>query len=253
MVEDHRMNLIAHLEDLRKRLIITIIAFVVFFIGSFIYIQDIYAWFVKDLDIKLAVISPTEILWVYFMLATVCAIAGTIPVLAFQTWLFVKPALKPIERKITLIYIPALFLLFVMGLSFGYFVILPIVFQFLISLNGDMLETLFTTEKYFKFVMRLTIPFAVIFELPVVVMFLTSLGIIDPFKMTKARKYAYFILVVISVIISPPDFLSDVLVIIPLLLIYEFSIMVSRVVYRKKKQENVISDGEKEKQKDEAV
>lgn len=232
--KENSMNVVEHLDELRKRIIITGVSFVVFLIASFIYVGEIYEWFVKDLDIQLTVLSPTEILWVYFMLAGVIAIAGTIPIAAWQIWMFVKPGLTPIEQKTTLSYIPALFLLFAGGLAFGYFVILPIVMNFLIGLSEDMFQTMFTTEKYFQFVLRMTLPFGILFELPVVTMFLTSIGIIDPYKLTKIRKYAYFVLVVISVLISPPDFLSDILVIIPLLLLYECSIFVSKFVFRRR-------------------
>jgi sec-independent protein translocase protein TatC len=231
---DKELNVIEHLEELRKRLIITVAAFFIFFIVGFIYVKEIYNWFVRDLDVKLMVLGPSDIIWVYFMIATVIAIAATIPVLAIQIWLFVKPALQPHERKISLSYIPALFFLFLIGLSFGYFVIFPTVLDFLVELGGDMLATNFTAEKYFRFLMNMTIPFAVLFELPVVVMFLTSLGIINPYVLTKLRKYAYFVLIIIAVIITPPDFMSDFLVTIPLLFLYELSINLSKIVYKRK-------------------
>jgi len=122
-MEDKELNIIDHLDELRKRLIITLAAFIIFFIVGFIFVEEIYNWLVRDLEVKLIVLGPSDILWVYFMLAAVIAFAGTIPVLATQIWLFIKPALKPIERKISLSYIPALFILFIVGLSFGYFVI----------------------------------------------------------------------------------------------------------------------------------
>ena len=180
------------------------------------------------------VLGPSDIIWVYFMIASVIAIAGTIPILAIQIWLFVKPALKPIERRVSLSYIPALFVLFLVGLSFGYFVIFPTVLNFLVELGGDMLATNFTADNYFRFIMNMTIPFAVLFELPVVAMFLTSLGIVNPYVLTKLRKYAYFVLIFIAVIITPPDFVSDFIVTLPLLLLYEISINLSKIVYKRK-------------------
>lgn len=231
---DKELNLVDHLDELRKRLIITVGAFLVFFVVGFIYVKDIYQWFVRDLDVKLIVLGPSDIVWVYFMIASVIAIAGTIPILALQIWLFVKPALKPIERKISLSYVPALFILFIIGLCFGYFVIFPTVLGFLVELGGQMLETNFTADKYFRFIMHMTIPFGILFELPVVIMFLTSLGVINPYALQKIRKYAYFILIVISVVISPPDFMSDILVAIPLLFLYEISINLSKIVYKRK-------------------
>ena len=118
-MEDKELNLVEHLDELRNRLIKTVIAFIVFFVVGFIFVEEIYNWFVRDLDVKLIVLGPSDIIWIYFMLATVVAIAGTIPVLAFEIWLFVRPALKPNERKITLSYVPALFILFILGLVFG--------------------------------------------------------------------------------------------------------------------------------------
>lgn len=102
--------------------------------------EDIYKWLVRDLDVKLIVLGPSDIIWVYFMLATVIAVAGTIPVLAIQIWLFVKPALTGAERKISLSYVPALFILFITGLCFGYFVIFPTVLSFLVELGEKCLR-----------------------------------------------------------------------------------------------------------------
>ncbi|KAA9021693.1 twin-arginine translocase subunit TatC [Niallia endozanthoxylica] len=233
-MEDKQLNVIDHLDELRKRLIITVAAFIVFFIVGFFYVEELYQWMTKDLDVKLIVLGPSDILWVYFMIATVIAIAGTIPVLAMQIWLFVKPALKPIERKVSLSYVPALFFLFIIGLCFGYFVIFPTIMGFLIELGGDMMATNFTAEKYFRFILTTTVPFGILFELPVVLMFLTSLGIINPYVLAKIRKYAYFVLIVIAIFISPPDFMSDFLVAVPLLFLYEISVNLSKFVYKRK-------------------
>ncbi|MFB6466108.1 twin-arginine translocase subunit TatC [Cytobacillus sp. Hz8] len=233
-MEDKELNLVEHLDELRKRILITVAGFLIFFVVGFIYVKDIYSWLVRDLDVKLIVLGPSDIIWVYFMIASIIAIAGTIPILALQIWLFVRPALKPKEIKVTLSYIPALFILFIIGLSFGYFVIFPMVLKFLVDLGGDMMVTNFTAEKYFRFIMNMTLPFGVLFELPVVVMFLTSLGVINPYVLTKIRKYAYFVLVIIAVVITPPEFMSDFAVTVPLLFLYEISINLSKIVYKRR-------------------
>lgn len=236
-MSDESMNILDHLDEVRKRIMIVLGVFIVFFIVVFIFVRDIYEWFTKDLEMTLTVLGPLDIILIYFTLAAVIALALTVPVLIFQIWLFVKPALTKHEQKVTIIYIPASFLLFAGGLAFGYFVVLPIVLGFLLDLGSGTFQTLFTADKYFQFVLRMTIPFSILFEMPLVVMFLTSIGIITPDGMRKNRKYAYFALIVVSVLISPPDFISDVLVIIPLLLLYEISINMSRIVYRRKKKE----------------
>lgn len=233
-MDDKELNLTDHLDELRKRLILTVFTFLVFFILGFVFVKDIYSWLVSDLDVKLIALGPGDIIWIYFTLASVVAIAGTIPMLALQIWLFVKPALKPLERKVTLSYIPALFVLFLVGLSFGYFILFPTVIGFLVELGGDMVATNFTADKYLRFIMHMSLPMGFLFELPVVVMFLTSLGIINPHFLRKIRKYAYFILVIIAASVTPPDFISQTMVMIPLFILYELSVQLSRVVYRRK-------------------
>lgn len=233
------MNIVQHLEELRKAIMITLGIFLLFFLLAFIYVQDIYHLIVKDLPFKLALLGPSDILMVYLMIASVVALAATMPIAAHQIWRYISPGLTKKERKVTLAYVPALFVLFLVGISFGYFILFPLVLNFLMSLTDDMFTTFFTTEKYFRFLLNMTLPFGFLFELPVVIMFLTSLGIINPFVLQRIRKYAYFVLIITSVLITPPDFLSDILVIIPLLLLYEGSITLSKFVY-KRQQKNEI-------------
>lgn len=110
----------------------------------------------------------------------------------------------------------------------------PIVLGFLTKLSAGQFETMFTADKYFRFMIHLSLPFGFLFEMPLVVMFLTRLGILNPMRLVKARKLSYFALIVVSILITPPDFISDILVIVPLLLLYELSVTISKVVYRKR-------------------
>ncbi|WP_274307493.1 twin-arginine translocase subunit TatC [Solibacillus daqui] len=236
-MEDQNKDLVKHLEELRKRIIITLVIFLLFLVLAFIYVQDIYLVIVQELPFKLALLGPSDILFVYLMIASIVAITATIPVAAYQAWLYVRPALTPKERKVTIAYIPAIFILFLLGISFGYFILVPLVLNFLMSLSNDMFTTFFTTEKYFRFLFHMTLPFGFLFELPLVIMFLTSIGIINPNSLRKNRKYAYFLLIVVSILITPPDFLSDILVIIPLLLLYESSISLSKFIYKRQNKE----------------
>jgi len=233
-MENQDFQFVEHLDEMRKRIIKTAIAFFVSLVAAFIFVEDIYHLLSRDFNGKLTILGPSDILWVYMMISGVFAIAVTIPVAAFQTWKFVKPGLTAPEQKLTLRFIPGLFILFVMGISFGYFVLFPIVLSFLTSLSVGQFETMFTADKYFRFMINLTLPFGFLFEMPLVVMFLTRLGILNPLRLAKARKLSYFILVVVSILITPPDLVSDFIVIVPLLTLYEISIFISKVVYRKK-------------------
>jgi sec-independent protein translocase protein TatC len=231
---EKELNIVEHLDELRKRIIITAVTFVIFLVVALCFIKNIYLFFLGNFHYKLLVLGPSDVIKVYFNLAGVVALAGTIPVAGWQLWLFVKPALKPFERKAALGYIPALFLLFISGLAFGYFFIFPNIMRFLIDLGSGIMQTSFTAEKYFSFLLNITLPFGIAFEMPLVMMFLTSLGIVNPYTVSRLRKYAYFILVIIASMISPPEFISHISVAIPLILIYEVSVLVSKVVYKRK-------------------
>lgn len=231
---DIEMNIIGHLSELRKRLIITAIFFIVSFFVSFIFVRDIYHFFEKDIDFVLNITSPGDTIWIYFTIAGLMAIVLTLPILCLQIWLFVKPGLTKSERKVSLAYIPSVFLLFVIGLVFGYFIFIKLILPFLLSLNDGMFNELFTVDKYFRFMFRLTLPFAILFEIPVITMFLTSIGLLTPQFLKKNRKYAYFILLIVGALVTPPDVVLQIVVAVPLILLYEVSIHLSKLVYRKK-------------------
>lgn len=237
--KEKEMNIVGHLSELRNRLLITGVCFIGFFIFGFIFIKDIYYFFENDIDFKLTVTSPGDIIWIYFTIAGLIAIVATLPVLSLQLWLFVKPGLTKPERRVSLSYIPAIFLLFVLGLVFGYLMFIKLILPFLLSLNDGMFNELFTVEKYFRFLMRITIPFAILFEIPVILMFLTSLGVVTPKFLKKTRKYAYFILLIVGALVTPPDVVLQLAVAIPLFILYEISIYLSTIVYRKKQQRHI--------------
>ncbi|MCA1009405.1 twin-arginine translocase subunit TatC [Halobacillus halophilus] len=232
--QDIEMNVTDHLTELRKRIIWTLVFFIAFFAAGLYYVRPIQGFFVNDLPFELHMTSPGEIIWIVFTIASLIAIVGTLPILTLQIWLFVKPALTPKETRVSLSYIPAIFLLFIGGLAFGYMVFVQFILPFLLSLNDGMFNEIFTVERYFRFLFRVTIPFAVLFEIPILTMFLTSLGIVNPVLLVKIRKYAYFVLVIIGTIISPPDFILQLVVAVPLIVLYEVSIILSRIVYRNK-------------------
>jgi len=224
-------SFVGHLAEMRRRIIFTLIAFFVSLCGACVYVKEIYRWLVREFDHKLAILAPSDVIWVYLKLAGVIAIAVTLPIAGYQVWRFVKPALQPREQRATLAYIPWLPILFVCGISFGYFIVYPMVLQFLESMSGDF-EMMYTADKYFSFMLMMTLPFGLLFEMPLTVMFLTRIGVISPAGLSKARKLSYFILTVTAVLITPPDIVSDVLVIIPLFLLYEVSIALSKLVHR---------------------
>lgn len=223
---------LTHVAELRKRLLMILFLYASIFLVSFFQVGKVYSLIMNEAEVELTVLGPSEILWVYFILASTCALAAVIPFAAYQIWVFVKPALKPAERKSTALLIPVMFILFAVGLSFGYFVVFPKVFGFVVTLSEGMFQTMFTAEKYFRFLFQITIPLGLIFEMPAIVWFLTKLGILTPALMTKYRKFVYLAMVILSAVLTPPDLLSQMFVLIPLILLYESSIFLCSWVKR---------------------
>lgn len=231
------MPFLEHLTDLRRRLMIVLGAFFGSLVLCFLFVDHIYQELARRSGEKLAILGPGDIFSIYVKLSAVGAIAITIPIAAYQIWRFVVPALQERERTVALMYIPALFLLFLFGLSFSYFILFPMTYAFVLGLSNGNFDLVITANDYFTFMFNLCLPFALLFELPVVVLFLSHLGIVNPHRLAKMRKPAYFVLALVSITITPPDLLSDILVIVPLLVLYECSIGISRVIHRKRERE----------------
>ncbi|WP_188205974.1 twin-arginine translocase subunit TatC [Alkalibacillus aidingensis] len=230
------MDWTEHLGELRKRFFWSMLIFVLAFGVGFFFREEIYLYIEQDVPFQLTVLSPFDIIWVYVIIGVMAGLIVTIPFLAFQLWLFIKPGLTKHEKRVSLLYVPAIFLLFMLGLAFGYFVIKDLVLNFLLNLSDGLVNEMFTVNNYFRFIMQITIPFAFFFEVPLIVMFLTSLGILTPEFMKRTRKFAYLILVIIGTMLSPPDFILQLVVAAPLIALYELAIIMSGFVYRKRKK-----------------
>lgn len=238
MSNEKEMNVVGHLSELRSRLIITAVFLILFFIVGFIFAKDIYAFFKQDIDFNLHITGIADTLRIYITIASIAALIGTIPVFSIQLWLFIRPGLTKKEQKVSLSYIPAVFLLFIIGLVFGYLMFVNFIMPFLISLNDEMFQEIFTVNKYFSFLFRIVIPFGFLFEVPIVTMFLTSLGILNPHFLGKMRKYAYFVLLILGGIITPPDIFLQIMVAVPLFLLYEISIYLSKIVHKRRERKH---------------
>lgn len=228
------MHWTEHLGELRRRIFLTAFIFVISFGFGFYYVKEIYFFMEKDVPFQLNVISPFEIIWIYIIIATVTALIITVPFFALQLWLFISPGLTSKERKISLLYIPAIFALFILGLAFGYFVVKDFILNFLLDLNDGLVNEMFTAANYFRFILQTTIPFAIFFEVPLISMFLTSLGILHPDYLKRIRKFAYLILVILGTMLSPPDFILQLFVVGPFIALYEIAILSSSVVHKRR-------------------
>ncbi|WP_416723551.1 twin-arginine translocase subunit TatC [Bacillus stercoris] len=233
----NQMSLLEHFAELRKRLLIVALAFVVFFIAGFFLAKPIIVYLQETDEAKqltLNAFNLTDPLYVFMQFAFIIGIVLTSPVILYQLWAFVSPGLYEKERKVTLSYIPISILLFLAGLSFSYYILFPFVVDFMKRISQDLnVNQVIGINEYFHFLLQLTIPFGLLFQMPVILMFLTRLGIVTPMFLAKIRKYAYFTLLVIAALITPPELLSHMMVTVPLLILYEISILISKTAYRK--------------------
>ncbi|MFF2911822.1 twin-arginine translocase subunit TatC [Paenibacillus sp. NPDC057934] len=231
------MSLVDHLTELRKRIIYVLIVFVLGLVGGLFCAKPIYEYLIRS-DLAQGFVLHAFSFWdgigMYMKIAMALSLAISVPFIIYQLWAFVSPGLRQVERNAALRYVPYVFILFILGVLFAYYIVFPMALSFTISITRDMgLEETYGIAQYFEFMFSLVLPMALLFELPLVVMFLTKIRILNPLRLRKLRRYAYFVLVFIGIVITPPDFISDFLVAIPLLILYEFSVFLSAFVYRK--------------------
>lgn len=231
------LSWIEHLEELRKRIIWIFVALVISLVAGFAIAQPIIL-FLKSVapaaDINWNVFSPWDSIRIYVNVAMIVAIVVSLPFTLFQLWLFIKPGLRKEEQGASLLYIPFAFLLCLCGLAFGYYVVFPLAFSFtsLITDKLGLVET-YGISQYFSFMFNILLPLGLLFELPIVIMFLTKIRLLNPKRLRKFRRYAYFILLIIGALITPPDVISAIIVTIPMIILYEISIGLSSLVHRK--------------------
>ena len=238
LTEDGLMSLVEHLTELRKRLIYTVIVLTIGLIVGLVFSQPIYRYLIEAKPANGELVLHTFSFWdgigIYMQISFVVAFIVTVPFAFFQLWLFVKPALLPHEQKSTLSYVPFAIIMLLLGLSFAYFVVFPLAFNFTRNVSEHLgLAETFGVVQYFEFMFSILIPISFLFELPLLIMFLTAIRIVNPTRLKKMRKIAYFTMSVIGVSITPPDFISDILVIVPLIVLYEVSVWLSSKVYKK--------------------
>lgn len=236
-MNDKEMSVYEHLGELRKRLIIVLVFFAAALVVSFFFVDDVILYLQRTAEAKHLTMNAfrlTDPIKVYFQFAFVISAVLSAPVLLYQIWAFVSPGLYEKERKVTLSYIPASIVLFLAGVSFAYFVLFPFVVRFMSQLADQLgVQQMIGINEYFQFLLQLVLPFGIVFQLPIVVLFFTRLGLITPQLLVRIRKYAYLALLILAAVITPPDVLSQVIVMIPLTILYEGSIWVARIGYRK--------------------
>lgn len=236
-MEPRDMTVYEHITELRKRLIFVVVFFLFAVIGGFLLSEPLIKFLQhadEAKDLTMNAFRLTDPIKIYLQFTFIIGACFTLPFALFQLWAFISPGLYEKERKVTLSYIPMSVVLFLLGISFSYFVLFPFVVTFMTNVAENLnIQQVIGINEYFQFLFQLTLPFGLLFQLPVVVMFLTRLGIVTPMFLSSIRKYAYFVLLVIAAFITPPELLSHIMVTVPLLILYEISIWISKMSYRK--------------------
>ncbi|OPY88628.1 MAG: Sec-independent protein translocase protein TatC [Smithella sp. PtaU1.Bin162] len=239
--EVEKMSLADHLTDLRKRLVRACIAIGIGFFACYYY-KD---WLFDIITRPLTAVLPknsyliytglTEAFFVYMKLAIFSSLIITSPFVLYQIWKFIAPGLLPDEKKYVVPFVISSSLLFIGGVLFGYFVALPPAFEFFVSFNSKYLQAMIAFSDYLSLFVTFLLGFGLSFELPVFMFFLAKLGIVNAKMLSKQRRYAILVIFVVAAILTPsPDALSQALMAIPLMFLYEVSIFVTKFVEKNK-------------------
>ncbi|MEC9475170.1 MAG: twin-arginine translocase subunit TatC [Candidatus Neomarinimicrobiota bacterium] len=233
------MPFLDHLEELRWRLIKSILSILLGAVVSFYFIDLIIEFLIKPTEglknaMDLQVLKVQGMFMIKWGIALLGGVVVSVPVLTYQLWKFIAPGLYIDEKKYIIPLILFTFLSFLSGLVFAYMIVIPFSLSFFTSVGLEGIENNFSINYYFNFITWLMLGSGLIFELPVVVFILSIIGLLTPAFMRHYRRYAIVLILVISAFITPPDPVSLVLMSIPLLLLYEISIGVSWLVNRKK-------------------
>jgi sec-independent protein translocase protein TatC len=235
MAIEGQMSIVDHLEELRSRLLKSIIAITITTLAAFAFTEKIMAYLIAPAGIKPIFLRPTEMFITYFKISLMTGLIVAMPFLVYQLIQFLWPGLKGVERKYIRLIVPAATFSFVVGVLFTYYIILPFSLRYLVSFGGNLVEAQWAIGEYISFVTTLLFWSGVIFETPLIMFFLSRLGIVTPSFLSKNRKYAILIIAVVAAMITPtPDPFNMGLVMVPLLVMYETGIILSRIAYRER-------------------
>ncbi len=235
--EGGEMTFLDHLEELRWRLIYVLIGAVVGVIICWAVIDYLVAILLKPaLDYKLHLqnLKPFGQLMIYMQIAIMGGLILSLPNVFYQLWKFIAPALRKNERKYALSIVAFTTACFLIGIAFAYFIMLPLTLQFAAQFGSNSIENNFAIDEYFSIVFSVMLGAGLVFELPMVSFFLSKLGILKPQFMRKYRKHAIVVIMIAAAFLSPgTDPVSQIVLTIPLVLLYEISIFISKISQKK--------------------
>lgn len=255
--EQGNMTLVGHLKEIRNRIALSVAVLLLAFIGCFALINPLAnAMLQMGLDggFHYVYLAPSEMLTSYFKLALILAVVFTSPILIYQVWGFVAPALTRRQKRAIRPALLGGMAFFCLGAAFSYAVALPFMIRFLVQFSqSDFIQSSVSVAAYLDFMIGMLLTFGLVFEEPMLAYVLTSLGILNPNVLRRVRRYAIPVIFALAAIITPPDVVSQFMVAVPMLVLYELSILISAAVYRRKQQkQSGEEDGEDGDEDDDA-
>ena len=222
-----------HLQEFRKRLIICLVVVATAALACYNYVDDIIALLSGPAG-KLYFMNPSEVFFTYMEIALYAGILFTLPVLLYEVWAFVAPALWPEERRAVLVILPTAVILFYVGLVFAYYLVIPAAVTFFMGFATQTLQPMFSLESYLSFILALTLPFGFIFELPLIVVFLAKIGLVTGDFLKGKRKILIVIAFIFAAVVSPTtDIFTQTMIAVPLIVLYEISLFIVCKVMQK--------------------
>ena len=236
---EREMPFLDHLEELRWRLIKCIASIMIMMIICFVFADNLldillYPGQILNPPIKLQALKIQSIFMIELELSIITGIILSLPVLFYQFWMFLAPGLLLRERKAIPAIVTASVFCFLLGAAFAYFVIIPYALEFFLSLAPTNIENNIAIDFYIGFLLRMILVFGIVFELPMLSLFLTKIGLLTPKFMRKYRRHAIVAAFIIGAILTPPDPMTQIFLAVPLVILYEISIIISAVFTPKK-------------------
>ena len=232
------LSLVGHLTELRKHLILSVILFTVVTLIAF-YFSDVLVddMVSKAKTTQFVYLSPAELFTSYMRIAVVAGLLVSLPFFLNRLWVFVKPGLYETEVKTIRIALLLGFILFIAGMVFAYMLVLPMSLDFFARFQTERVQSAVGFANYFDYVTKIVFSFALVFELPIVVVVLVSMRIFETAYLKKNRKYVLLIVVTIAAVITPPDVVSQVLLSVPMMLLFELGIFLGSIIEKKHAKE----------------
>jgi sec-independent protein translocase protein TatC len=228
------MTFVDHLSELRKRLFISLIAFIAAFSAAFAHTRQIAEYLVKPAgDLSFVFLAPSELFMTYIKVALFAGLALSSPVMLYELWMFVSPGLTSRERRAVFFALVCGAILFLIGAVFAYYVIIPFMLRFFLSYSFQRVEAFLSINEYFGFVFSLILAFGAAFELPIAAWILGAFGVLKAETLIKYRYVAVLVIFIAAAIITPPDVISQVLLGIPMCGLYELSIINLKILEKR--------------------